>query len=354
MSGDDSDDSQKTEEPTTKRLEDARKKGQVSVSKEISNLMCLIAIYILLSFYVDNMLAGIMNNIMFFPINSKDFDIGSISTIWFKTFTGVIIYMILPFALFILFGLMSGVVQNGFMITWEAIAPKWNRVSLPSGLKRMFSSKSIVELLKGLLKISIVGYVGYIGMKDRLGEVVLLYSYDLADAMNLLKDLLISFIMGVISAMIVIAMADILYQRYSFRKSLMMTKQEIKDELKNTDGNPEVKSKLRKLRNDLIGNNMQKSVPEADVIITNPTHYAVGLKYDVATMMAPKVIVKGRDEIAQKIKEIAYNEGVIMVENKLLAQNLYYEVSVDEYVPEEYYRSVADVINYVWSLKGKK
>ena len=352
MAGEDS--SQKTEEPTSKRMEDARKKGQVAVSKEINNLMCLVAVYILLKFYWGMMLEGILGTISLSLENIHAFDVANSSRIFRYIFWDMMLYMLVPFMMFMMFGILSGAVQNGIMITWSAIEPKLDRVSIFGGFKRLFSSKSVVEFIKGLLKIVIVGYVGYIGAKGEIGEITHSYDLDVNNVIGLIAKVLGSFLMGVTSVMLVIAVIDLLYQRYALKKSLMMTKQEIKDELKQTEGSPEIKAKLKKLRNDLLNQNLQNDVPKADVIITNPTHYAVGLQYEVNTMPAPKVVVKGRDEIAEKIKQIAYDKGIATVENKLLAQELYRGTKVDEYIPEEHYKAVAEVINYVWSLRNKR
>jgi flagellar biosynthetic protein FlhB len=231
--------------------------------------------------------------------------------------------------------------------------PDLNKINPMTGFGRMFSLQSVVELLKSIAKLTVVGVICYIALKPHVIELESLPSMDLMAVLAFLHRILIRLVMAIVLAIVVIAAADWFYQRFSYMKKLRMTKQEIKDENKQTEGDPMVKSRLRALRIQRARNRMMAAIPKADVVVTNPTHYACALKYDADTMNAPTLVAKGQNLIALRIREIAQENDVPVVENPPLARALYASVDLDREIPPEHYKAVAEVISYVMRLKGK-
>ncbi len=350
------DDSQKTEDPTRKRIEDSRKKGQVGFSREVSSFLILLVITILVvwnSAYIFSDLATHFYKFIESP-HDIEFSGKNIMNLFHSLLISSGKVLILPVILFIFVIFTSSIVQNGIIFSADPMKPKLEKISIPKGFKRLFSAKAVIEFIKGIFKITTVGTVGIVAVSSDIPLILGLHEFSLDALLPVIRDINVSFLYGVLSVMLVIAGLDLLYQKYSHHKSMKMSKQEIKDEFKQTEGSPEIKSKLRKLRQEAVKKQMMKEVPKADVVITNPTHYAIALKYDVDTMVAPKIIAKGRDKLAEKIKKVAKENKIPIVENKPLAQALYKSVEVDHYVPEQHYKAVAEVINYVYNLKGKK
>ena len=352
MSSEDKDQEDKTEDPTSKRLQDARERGQVAKSREFNSFVMLLVGGAIIIFLGPS-LAGDLSN-LFTGLLSKVHQI-SISQASFANLlkdgiTTIGGYMILMLIFFVLAALLSNVVQHGPIISIKPLEPQLNRISLLKNLKQKFSMTNFVEFTKGVFKILAVFIIGgllLIPVFDLLESFIFMNPVEFVEEM--LFWLILIFI-GVLSFMLVVSFLDIFYQRFNHRKQLRMTKQEIKEEFKNMEGDPQVKARLNKIRMQRARGRMMDSIPNADVVITNPTHYAVVLKYDQDTMMAPVMVAKGADFIAQKIREIANENNVPIVENPPLARGLFAAMEIDDEIPEEYFQAVAEVITYVWNL----
>jgi flagellar biosynthetic protein FlhB len=261
--------------------------------------------------------------------------------------------MVVPFAFLLSVGLSVTIWQTGWMISTKKITPDLNKLNPLTGLGRMFSINSVIELSKSVAKLVVVGAICYMVLKPRVAELELLPSMEMAAILAYLHQVLVRLIFAVALSMLVVAVADWFYQRYAYLKKLKMTKQEVKDENKQSEGDPAIKARLRGLRMARARNRMMRAVPKADVVVTNPTHYACALKYDGETMNAPTLVAKGQNLIALRIREIAEENGVPIVENPPLARALFATVDLDREIPPDHYKAVAEVISYVMRLKGK-
>ena len=349
------DQSQKTEEPTQKKLDDARKKGQVASSREVNTWFMLLAgtlMVALAPMAMDDM-GSILGR---FLSQSHAFSVDgpAILQLGAATMFDMAAIMAQVFGLTLIAAIASGFVQHGFLLSTDKLQPKLENISLLKGVKRMFSLKSIVEFIKGILKMTLVGAVAFALIEPQMERITSAIYMAPSDILYLLWTLALRMIAGVCAVVTLIAGVDFLYQRFEFHKSMRMSKQDIKDEMKQTEGDPIIKSRLRQLRIEKSRKRMMAAVPEADVVITNPTHYAVALKYTSGEMAAPVVVAKGLDNIALRIRQVAEDSDVPIVENPPLARALHGGVEIDQAIPEDYYRAVAEVIGYVWKLKGKR
>ena len=355
MADDNTDDSQKTEDPTPKRLQEARKKGQVPLSRELNNWIMLLAgslMVIMFAGSVMNQLYPIMKTYIE-QAHAMPKVPGGLRVILGESFMRVLHVMMLPFLFLMAAAFFAPFLQIGPLLAPESIKPDWSKVSLSKGLGRLFSLRSIVEFLKGLMKISVVGVVGTIIIMPYFDRFERLIDMPVIVAMSELHGLVASMLIGMLVVIAVIAGIDLVYQRHEYFKKLRMSRQEIKDEYKQSEGDPQVKGRLRQLRMERARQRMMQSVPEADVVITNPTHYAIALKYDPTETSAPIVVAKGVDQIALRIREVAQENNVVLYENKPLARALYDVVEIDDMIPTEHFKAVAEIISYVFKLKGK-
>lgn len=354
--GEEQDESQKTEEPTAKRREEAHKKGQVAFSREVTSFLILCVLAITISGFAPSMLHNARLLLEPFITRPDSFilDPNGVSDVLMNSILGGLKILILPMAGTIFVVLMSSLLQNGVIFTAEPIMPKLSKISPLGGLKRMFSARSLAEFLKGIVKIIIVGVVGFVAVYPELSHIRQLPNSTAEAMMSYLQSTCLKLLIGILIAMFFIAILDFFFQRWQLTKQLRMTKQEIKDEYKQTEGDPMVKQRLKALRQERARQRMMAAVPEADVVITNPTHFAVALKYDSQVMKAPIVVAKGQDLIAQRIRDVAKENDVPIVENKPLAQALYKSVKIDEEIPIVHYEAVAKIISYVYELKGRK
>ena len=236
----------------------------------------------------------------------------------------------------------------------ESIKPSLEKISPLAGIKRMFSMKSIAEFAKGILKLIIVGSIAAAVVMPEMAAVETLSGMAAGDLIERLATVAVKLLLAVLAVMTAIAVADLLYQKWEHQKQNRMSRHDMKEEYKQTDGDPMIKQRLRQIRAERSRKRMIAEVPKADVIITNPTHFAVALKYDQMAMSAPTVIAKGADTAAFRIREVARENGVPIVENPPLARAIYASVDLDQEIPEEHYKAVAEVINYVWKAKGKR
>jgi flagellar biosynthetic protein FlhB len=352
----DEDQGEKTEEPTERKLEDARKEGQVAQSKEIKNASTLIAGIVLVAWIAPFLMKQVANIGAYYISHVHDVRVTNPIELRIYIFTiGTEFFKLLaiPFALFIFCAIVSEVAQVGFMFTPKKIEFDPNKLNPVSGLKRMFSTQKLVDTLKDIIKIIVVALVCYIAISPRIAAIPALPSVSILGSLDLLKEICVIMIFAVAILMTIVAAADWFWTRYSHRKKLRMSKKDLKDEHKQMEGDPKVKAKLHSIRMEKFRQRMLQSVPTATVVVTNPTHYAVALKYDIDDMMAPLVVAKGVDFLAGKIKEIANENDVTIVENPPLARALYASVDVNEEVPPEHFKAVAEVIGYVMRLKGQ-
>ncbi|MBD5392696.1 MAG: flagellar biosynthesis protein FlhB [Lachnospiraceae bacterium] len=352
---------EKTEEPTSKKLSDARKEGQVAKSKEIANAFGLLGLFLIIKIYVGTMgnkliegFSGVYNQIpKVIQMYDSKVPVASISTL----IRGMMLRMLGIIAPILLIGFLVAFVCDVVQVKWrpttKPLKPKFSKLSPVSGFKRIFSANSLMELVKSIIKILLISYVAYSFLKDRVKEVFLLYDIGLNQAIGLIGEIVTDLGIRVTAVYMVIAFVDYAYQKWKFRNDMKMTKQEVKDEYKNQEGDPQIKGKQRQRMQEASRRRMMQQLPEADVVITNPTHYAVAIKYDPDKYDAPYVIAKGEDYLAQKIKDIAKENDVEIVENKPLARMLYANVDVGGLIPPELYQAVAEVLAFVYHLKGR-
>ena len=348
------DDQEKTEEPTSKKIEDARKEGNVAKSQDVVGVFTLVVGVVVLVFYMKFIIYKIMDFYRYYlSFFSHHFSVNDIVSLFMKTIFEVLL-LLAPLALAIMLaGVIGNIAQFGFLFTPKAIMPKFSKINPISGLKNMFSGKKIFEGVKMVLKVAISFGVGFNLFLGWLNEIPKLELFDLMMQIRWLVDKAVILAFTMIGVFLVFAAIDFAFQKYSYTKSLKMSKQEIKDEMKNSEGNPEIKAKIRQIQMKMASQRMMGEIPKADVVVTNPTHYAVAIRYNRAEDRAPKVIAKGVDHLAQKIKEIARENDVMIVENKPLARSLYADVEIEQEIPEQLYKAVIEVLVYVYKTKGK-
>ena len=345
---------EKTEEPTAKRRNDARQKGQVARSQELSGAFVLLAGFFVMRALGSTILTEIETYTIHIYANMNQ--TVDAETVMHLIIDGMIVLAKTAFPVMIailVMGLAINFYQVGFMFTTEPLSFKLDKLNPITGFGRIFSKRSLVELLKSLLKIAIIGAFLYVYLSGEIMHMPEFIYLDLKSSMARMGDIIFSLVFQIIIVYFVMAAADFAYQKWQTTQDLKMSKQDIKEEFKQTEGDPQIKGKIRQKQQQMAMNRMMKEVPEADVIVTNPTHYAVALKYQ-AGMKAPEVVAKGQDLVAQKIKDIAREHRVTIVENKPLARALYAAVEVGGIVPPELYQAVAEVLAYVYRLKKKK
>ena len=348
---------EKTEQATPKKKQDTREKGNVLQSKEINSAFVLLATFIIINTFSTFIGVTIMNTtqMVYSQYLAVDF-IFSVENLQ-KLFLNIMIsffIVVAPIALTsLIVGLSASYLQVGVLFTTKPLNFDLNKLNPIEGFKKMFSIKSVVELLKGFIKIGIIGYLSYAYVRNQI--VIILESVGMDISLILKSIVSMSVNIGIRAGVALVALAvfDYYYQRYEYNKNLKMSKQEIKEEYKQTEGNPQIKSKIKEKQRQMSMRRMMQDVPKADVIITNPTHFAIGIKYDPHDFDAPKVIAKGQDLIAQNIKRIAKENNVVIVENKPLARALYDSVEVGHFVPPDLYQAVAEVLAYVYRINNK-
>ncbi len=350
-----SDDSQKTEEPTHKRLEDARRKGQVAVSREVNHWFMIGAGALWITAFgpqVARDLGTVLLKFVESP-HAIQTDQEHLRVILLHLMRDVGLALVFPTAIMMVAALFAGFLQSGFVVSVERIMPKLEKISLAAGARRLFSLRAFLEFAKGVAKLTVVAAVVTMLVMPRMRGLPSFAGLDSAQIAALVFDLSKAVFIDVLAVVSVIAVLDFLYQKFEFRKGLRMSRHELRDEFKQTEGDPMIKSRLRQLRMERARRRMMAAVPESDVVITNPTHYAVALKYEPLEMTAPTVVAKGVDSLAQKIRAVAEENKVVVVENAPLARALYTGVELDEEIPAEHYKAVAEIIGYVFRLKKK-
>jgi flagellar biosynthetic protein FlhB len=350
------DDSQKTEDPTSKRLDEARSRGQVANSHEVNNLLMLGVFSLSVLMFAKPAAVALWDATMPF-IEQPDMisaDLEHLVGISWKLLGVLLLAGAVPLVLSILAALGAGYLQFGLIWSTDSITPKLSKISPFAGLKRMFSTRSLAEFVRGLLKIAVVGSVAMLLIVPEVAHLNKLIGMEMGQLLGETRELLAKLLIGVVSIVAVITAIDLVYQRMQHMREMRMSRQELKEEFKETEGDPLVKGRLRQLRMERTRRRMMAQVPQSDVVVTNPTHFAVALKYDQASMAAPKVMAKGVDSAAMRIREIAKEHGIPIVENPPLARGLYAACDIDEEVTPEFYKAVAEVISYIFRLKHRR
>lgn len=352
---------EKTEEPTSKKLSDARKEGKVAKSKEIVNGIALLGFFFSLRLFIG--FAGVRFEEIFFWIYAIIPDIVKMngSGLTISTFTGlfkdIVLKMLIILLPFLLIGFATGFVTNLVQVGWQPTAkplqPKLSKFNPISGFKRIFSKQSIVNLIMAIAKVFLVFYIAYTSIKDQAKNIFIMYDIGLNAALSMIFEIIVDTGIKISIVYIILGFVDYGYQRWKFKDDMKMTKQEVKDEYKNSEGDPQIKGKQRQRMMESSQRRMMKSVPQADVVITNPTHLAVAIKYDNTKDEAPRVLAKGEDYLAKRIKDTARENGVPIVENKPLARALYATVEIDETIPPELYQAVAEILAVVYTEKNR-
>jgi flagellar biosynthetic protein FlhB len=351
----DDDDSQKTEDPTRKKLEDARKRGQVAISREVNNWIMLLAGTLLVGTASAKMMSALTHHLRIYIEQAGTLPgaPGGLSVVLGDSFWRVLAIIALPLIALMFAAFIGPFAQVGPLFSTETIKPDISKISPMKGFKRLFSLRALVEFAKGLLKISVIGFVGYVLLRPYFRGIDHLVGMPVPLMLDELYALVMRLLTGMLVVLLVIAIADVVYQRMEHYKKMRMTKQEVKDEYRQSEGDPHVRARLRQLRAEKARQRMMQAVPQADVVITNPTHYAIALKYKPEEMDAPVCVAKGTDEVALRIREIAKEHDIVIYEAPPLARVLFDVVELDEMVPAEHYKAVAEVISYVFKLKGR-
>jgi flagellar biosynthetic protein FlhB len=350
----DEDKHSKTEQPTSKTLEDARKKG-VPHSKDLTSTVTLIAAFASLYASGGYMVSRlkVLNYEILGTLGTYELTEANVYSLMARTF-GMMGQILLPFLLTVLLvGIVASLSQGEITFNFERLAFDASRFNPIKGVKRIFNKEAQFELVKSIVKLAIVGYIAYKVMRDEITGVVFLAEGDVESILAFAAHIIFKIVLHTCGVMMVLAAIDLAFVKWRFIQNLKMTKQEVKDEHKDADGNPQVKGKMRAVQYERTRRRLKQVVPTADVIITNPTHYAIALKYDRDKMAAPIVLAKGVDFLAQKIKEIGRESNVILVENRFLARELYAQVEEGQEIPETLYTAVAEILAYVYSIKGK-
>lgn len=351
----DTDNDQKTEEASSKRLQDAREEGQLAISRELAAWFMFVAV-IGFAVWVAPLLAGSMNGglrIFLERPHELSLEDGGLQNVLLGAAAASAVPALLAFGLFFAAATLGTLIQTGFFISPVRLKMDYSRLSPMNGFKNIFSMNAVVELIKSFVKMVVLGYLAYRIMKPLTGDLPMLTEMSLPLGLSFLHDETVHIIAVLMVVITMIAVVDTVYVRFTYYKGLRMTKQEVKDEHKQMEGDPYIKGRLRQIRLEKARRRMMASVPKADVVITNPTHFAVALQYDNKKMAAPVVLAKGADKIAARIREVAEKHEIPLVSNPPLARALYDTVDIDEPITPEHYRAVAEVISYVYKIKGK-
>lgn len=352
---------EKTEPATQKKLNDARKEGQVAKSREIANGLGLLALFLILKLWVGNIGVQLMevfpnvygripDVVTFWKGNMPQTDV---KAVFIMMLTRVLIIIAPMLIIGFIVSFVSDVVQVGWKPTLKPLQPKFSKMNPLQGFKKFFSVNAVVELVKSIAKIGLVIYICYGYLKDKWGLLLLLYDMSLMQGVGLAAEIVTDLGIRISAVYMIIALADFAYQKVKFSNDMKMTKQEIKEEYKQQEGDPQIKGQIRQKMREASRRRMMQNLPQADVVITNPTHYAVAIKYDPEVADAPLVIAKGEDFMAARIKEVARENSIEIVENKPLARMLYANVDIGQAVPPELYQAVAEVLAFVYHLQGK-
>jgi flagellar biosynthetic protein FlhB len=346
---------EKTEKATPKKRNEAREKGQVPKSQDVVAAFILLSAFLVLGVYgvtlhnrLLQMMTSILQNDLSMAVTTEN-----VRTL-FLNLTMQGLWLLAPvFLTAIVIAFAGNYFQVGFLFTLEPLKIKLSKINPLEGAKRMFSLRTVVDFLKSVMKMAIVGMIIYLTLWGERDKLMQLARVPVQSAYAYIASIVFSLGVKIGVTLVIIGVLDYMYQRFDYEKSLKMSKQDIKDEFKNTEGNPLIKSKIREKQRRMALQRMMQEVPKADVVITNPTHFAVALKYEAGQMEAPTVIAKGTDYIALKIREVAKANNIITMENKPLARALYSQVEIGQTIPADLFQAVAEVLAYVYKIKGR-
>ena len=345
----------KTEQATPRRLQEARKKGQVPKSADLNGAILLLIAGLYVLFAKDSLIVQVQRYYFTYfnsYINHRNQDNYFVQLM--IDFAINVFSVFIPFLIFLMVvALGVNLAQIGFLFAPEAIKPKFDKLNPLNGLKNMFSSRALFELVKSLMKIIIVGWVIYAAVKGEMANLLAIFHSPPQTLLNQVLTVALKVILWGATVYLGIALLDLLYQRYAFKKQMKMSKQEVKEEYKQTEGDPQIKGWLRRRQRQLLANLVRKEVPQATVVVTNPTHFAVALKYE-KDMDAPLVVAKGTDQLARQIREIAQQHDVPVIENVEVARFLYANVEIGQGIPVEMFKAVAEILAMVFKLKNQK
>jgi flagellar biosynthetic protein FlhB len=351
---------EKTEQATQKKLNDARKDGKVAKSKELTSAFMLVTLFLLLKIFISYMgnnfigLFSLVYNRLSDYINPAEvgFTSNAVSAFIMQMLLQIL-KNVWPFFLFgVAIAIVISIIQVGWKVSTKPLQPNISKFNPISGFKRIFSKDSLFNLVMAIIKITVIALIAYFSIRNNANDLFILYEISLNQAIALVGSIILNTGLKISLVYLIVGLADYVYQKHKFSEDMKMTKQEVKDEYKNTEGDPQIKGQQRKKMQEASQRRMMQDVPKADVVITNPTHLAVALKYDANTGTAPVVVAKGEDYLAQKIKEAAKESDVEIVENKPLARMLYHNVEIGEEIPPELYQAVAEVLAAVYRMKN--
>lgn len=349
---------EKTENATPKKLSNARKEGQVAKSQELITACSLLALFLMLKIYVGSLGSQFLELFQgtyatISTLTKEQITTGISASLINENIIHILVISLPIYLTAFCIAFLANKVQIKWMITKKPLKPKLSKINPFSGFKKIFSIHKVMELILSIAKIAIISVVVYTTIKDSIKILYFLYELDLTDAILLIGDIILDLGIKISAFFMIIGFIDYFYQKHKFKNDMKMTKQEVKDEYKNAEGDPKVKGKIRRRMAEASRRRMMQRLPEADVVITNPTHFACALLYDKEKSEAPILVAKGADYIAQKIKDAAKEHHVPIVENKPLARMLYYNVDLEQEIPQELYQMAAEVLAYVYSLKNK-
>jgi flagellar biosynthetic protein FlhB len=348
-------DGDKTEKATPRRRQKAVEEGNVPKSKELPVALSLVVVTVFMYFYTPVMIEDfkkLVTEMLQYSNLKIDKSTTNLLLILSFNFAGKVL---LPLASIILFiGVLSNIAQFGFIITPKALEPKFERLNPLKGLKNLFSKRSLVELIKSLFKIFVVGFVAYLIVKSKIPEIISLANAESVTSISFLGKLVFELAFKIAILMLLLALLDFLYQKWQYEEDLKMTKQEVKEEFKQMEGDPLIKQRIRSMQREMARRRMMEEVPKADVVITNPTHYAVAIKYESGKDRAPVVIAKGQRLVALRIKELAIKHGIIIHEDPPVARSLFNSVEIGDEIPESLYKAVAEILAIVYKMKNKR
>lgn len=346
---------EKTEPATDKKRQEARDKGQVAKTRELPSVATLMAGLMLFYFASSPMLQSLLQ-LMVSGLNQSNvsaFNPENVYSLLLIILKSLALFLLPLFAIIAISGLAGNIAQVGFLLTFEPLMPKFSKIDPLKGFSRLFSKQSLAELFKSILKLAIIAFISYKTVASEGEKFPGLINLEVPQIFSYAMEIIFRLGFRVALVLIALALLDYGFQQWNYERDLRMTKAEIKEELKQREGDPMIKSRIRSIQRQMARKRMMEAVPRADVVITNPTHYAVALQYQQAMMVAPQVIAKGAGFLAQRIKEIAEKNRVPLVEDKLLAQTLFREVELGQLIPVVLYKAVAEVLAYVYKLKRR-
>ncbi len=354
MIAEDDDEASKTEEPSERKISKAKEEGDIAISQDAKSFIMLLGMLFVIWLVLPLMFKWFYMFSLKFVENPDAIPTDSrhIRLLLYNTVIALMKILGIPFAIFMVLGIFASVAQTGFVYAPKKLEPNWNKLNIFAAMTQFINMKKIVESLKGIIKITVIAFIGVLVIRPYLEKVNLMPGMETMAILSFIHKIVVLLIFTVVIAVLVIAVADYAYQKYQHLKKLRMTKQEVKDEYKQMEGDPLVKSRIRQVRMERARHRMMDAVPRADVVIVNPTHYAVALEYKMEKMDAPVVVAKGLDNLALRIREIAEEHDIPIVENPPLARALFASVELDQSIPAEHFKAVAEVIGYVMQLKN--